>query len=258
MMNIMPNRRKFIKSVALTGVSATLFPDIVRAAMPEVRETIANDLKLKNGAVILLQGDSITDAGRDREKEDKVNDRDMLGRGYSLYTASELLAVHADKNLQIYNRGISGNKVYQLQERWEKDCIGLKPDVLSILIGVNDFWHTKTGGYAGTVETYINDYRKLLSDTKSQLPNIQLVICEPFTIKGGKSLDNSWYPAFDAYREAAQILAREFKAIFVPFQSVFDQALKKAPVDCWGIDGVHPSIAGAVLMKNAWLKAVGL
>lgn len=236
-----------------------MIPDILQATMPEAHsEAAASGLKLKENSVILLQGDSITDAGRDRKKEDKVNDRDMLGKGYALYTASELLALHAGKNLQIYNRGISGNKVYQLQERWEKDCIALKPDVLSVLIGVNDFWHTKTHGYAGTIETYTNDYRKLLTETKAKFPGIQLIICEPFTIKGGSKLDDSWYPAFDAYRASAKALAKEFKALFVPFQAVFDNALKKAPASYWGADGVHPSIAGAVLMKNAWLKACGL
>lgn len=252
------NRRNFLKRAALAGAGAAMIPDILQAAMPDAGSEAASGLKLKENAVILFHGDSITDAGRDRKKEGTANDRDMLGRGYTLYTASEILALHADKNPRIYNRGISGHKVYQLQEGWEKDCIALKPDVLSILIGVNDFWHTKTHGYAGTVETYANDLRKLLSETKAAFPDISLVICEPFTIKGGRALDDSWYPAFDAYRESARTLAKAFKATFVPFQAVFDHALKKAPASYWGADGVHPSIAGAVLMKNAWLKACGL
>ncbi|MDR2627085.1 MAG: SGNH/GDSL hydrolase family protein [Dysgonamonadaceae bacterium] len=255
----MLNRRNFFKKAALAGAGVAMIPDILHAAMPEAQNnTATSGMKLKNEAVILFQGDSITDVGRNKGREDKANDFDMLGKGYALYTASELLASHPDKNLQVYNRGISGNKVYQLQERWEKDCIALKPDVLSILIGVNDFWHTKTHGYTGTVETYADDYRKLLSETKNRFPDIHLLICEPFTIKGGNRVDDSWYPDFDAYRASAKALAKEFKAIFVPFQAVFDNALKKAPAAYWGADGVHPSIAGAWLMKNAWLKACGL
>jgi lysophospholipase L1-like esterase len=254
------NRRGFIKKAALTASGVAVLPEILQSTALETQATtlFGSGLKLRKDACILFQGDSITDAGRDRKKEAKINDRDMLGNGYPLYTAAELLATHAGKSLQIYNRGISGNKVFQLQARWEQDCIALKPDVLSILIGVNDFWHTKTGNYTGTIETYTDDYRQLLSDTKTALPDVQLVICEPFTIKGGRALDDSWYPAFDAYRSAAKQLAKEFKAIFVPFQSVFDRALEQAPVAHWGGDGVHPSIAGAVLMKNAWLKACGL
>ena len=82
---------------------------------------------------------------------------------------SWLLEELAAKELTIYNRGISGNKVYQLDERWDKDCLLLKPNVLSILIGVNDYWHMRNGNYDGTPEIYENDYRALLNRTREEL-----------------------------------------------------------------------------------------
>jgi len=172
-------------------------------------------------------------------------------------TASQLLLKHAAKNLKIYNKGISGNKVYQLAERWDADCLALKPNVLSIHIGVNDYWHTITNGYKGTIETYIADYHKLIDRTKQALPDVKLVICEPFGLKGVKAVDDSWYPTFDLFRKAARDIANEYKATFVPWQSVFDKAVESAPAAYWNLDGVHPSIAGEALMAEAWLKAVG-
>ena len=250
------NRRNFFQKTAMAGIAAISFPEIIQAAMPETSKASAGWHYPGANEVILFQGDSITDNGRSRDKENVPNDQSQIGRGYALFTAATILANHPDKNLQIYNRGISGNKVFQLAERWDKDCLDLKPDYLSILIGVNDFWHTKTGGYEGTIEVYESDYRKLIEETKKALPNIKIIICEPFIIHGGRALDETWEPAFAPYRKAAKKLAKEFDLTFVPFQSVFNEALKKAPAAYWGEDGVHPSMAGAQLMAQAWIKAV--
>jgi len=249
------DRRNFFKKTAITGVATLLIPEIVNAAMPEFPSmSEAQDIQLTKGSIILFQGDSITDMGRNRENEDKANDQKMLGNGYPLFAAASLLAKYADKDLKIYNRGISGNKVFQLAERWPKDCLNLEPDVLSILIGVNDYWHKIKNGYTGTLETYATDYRTLIARTKKEFPHIVIVICEPFLIHGGTALDDTWEPNFKAYREAAKIVANEFKTIFIPLQSVFNEALKKAPAAYWGQDGVHPSLAGAQLIAQAWLK----
>ena len=249
------NRRNFFKKTAITGAATLLIPEIVNAAMPEfssMNET--QGIQLSKGSVILFQGDSITDAGRNRKDEDKANDQGMLGHGYPLFAAASLLAKYAGENLEIYNRGISGNKVFQLAERWDKDCLDLKPDVVSILIGVNDYWHKVNNQYDGTIETYKTDYRALIARTLKELPQTKIVICEPFLIHGGAALDDTWKPEFKAYREAAKTIADEFKATFIPFQSVFNEALKKAPAAYWGADGVHPSLAGNQLMAKVWLK----
>jgi len=250
----MTNRRNFIQSLALTGTLAIGLPDIVNAA--NIQDNTA--IKFNNNDVVLFQGDSITDAGRDKKKEE-ANSPNVLGSGYALLTASQLLLKQAPLNLKIYNKGISGNKVYQLKERWQEDCIRLKPNVLSILIGVNDFWHTlaKDNPYKGTIETYKNDLKSLLEDTSKQLPNTKLIIGEPFAVRNVKAVTEEWFPAFDEYKSAAKEIANEFKAIFIPYQQVFDEAVKHAPASYWTGDGVHPSLAGAALMAQAWLKAVG-
>jgi lysophospholipase L1-like esterase len=110
-------------------------------------------------------------------------------------------------------------------------------------------------GYKGTLEIYRNDYRALLTKTKENLPDVKLIILEPFAILG-TAVDKNWFPAFAEYQNAARELANEFDAPFVPFQKVFDKALKVAPGSHWAPDGVHPSIAGAKLMSQAWLEVV--
>ena len=251
------DRRSFFKKSALAGVATLSIPEILKAAMPGVSSLDNEDSSLlSKGDVILFQGDSITDGGRNRNREDEPNLPAQLGGGYVLYAAAHILANNAGKELKNYNRGISGNKVFQLAERWEKDCIALKPNLLSILIGVNDFWHIKTNAYTGTIVDYEADYRKLLERTLTALPGIRIAICEPFIIHGGRALDNTWDRNFTPYREAAKALASSFNLTFVPFQSVFNEALKKAPAAYWGADGVHPSMAGAQLMAQAWIKAV--
>lgn len=173
--------------------------------------------------------------------------------------AGGILAKHADKQVKIYNRGISGNKVFELRQRWEIDCLNFQPDVLSILIGVNDHWHTLGGGYKGTLETYENDYRELLQYTKQKLPHIQFVIGEPFILQGGSAIEvEKWGAVFDGYRKVAKKLADEFSAVFVPYQAGFDAALKQAPARYWAYDGVHPDLPGKQLMANLWLEATGL
>jgi lysophospholipase L1-like esterase len=251
------NRRNFFKKSALAGVAAISIPEIVKAALPGAHSTNeANWHYLSKGEILLFQGDSITDWRRNKEEENEVNKQSQLGSGYVLFAAADILANHAGKELKIYNRGISGNKVFQLAERWDKDCINLQPNVLSILIGVNDFWHTKSNGYQGTIVEYEADYRNLIAHTLKELPEIKIVICEPFIIHGGTALDDTWERDFAPYRKTAKALAKEFDLTFVPFQSVFNEALKKADAAYWGPDGVHPSMAGAQLMAQAWIKAV--
>ncbi len=247
----MNSRRNFLKMAAAGGAMLSI-PNIVASAMSIPQ---ASKIEIQKNDVILFQGDSITDAGRNREAR-SPNDPQMLGSGYAMLAAAGLLFKCAGKNPSTYNKGISGNKVYQLAERWDTDCLDIKPNVLSILIGVNDFWHTKTGGYSGTIKIYEDDYRALLKRTRAALPKVKLIICEPFAVSGVSAVDNSWFPDFNGYREVAKKLADEYGAVFVPFQKVFDEAQKRAPGVYWTGDGVHASLAGAQLMANAWLQAV--
>jgi len=247
------NRRSFIQKVSLGTLAALTTPQLIVSAFAEDNAKTKKIILDKND-IILFQGDSITDAGRAKD-DAGINSQKALGSGYSFLAAADLLNLYPTKTLKIYNRGISGNKVYQLAERWEKDALDLKPNVLSILIGVNDFWHMKKHSYSGTIETYRNDYRALLDKTKQKFPDLKLIIGEPFAILGS-AVDSSWFPAFTEYQEAAKEIANTFNAAFIPYQRIFNNALKVAPGEYWSHDGVHPSIAGARLMASAWLETV--
>jgi lysophospholipase L1-like esterase len=207
--------------------------------------------------VVLFQGDSITDAGRDK-KADAANDFRALGRGYANMIASALLGKRPSLRLQCYNRGISGHRVPDLQARWQTDTIDLKPAVLSILIGVNDIWHKLDGKYDGTVADYEHGFAKLLADTRTALPNTRIVVCEPFVLRCG-AVDDKWFPEFTERREAAKRVAEAAGAVWVPFQTMFDEAVDgDTPPSYWAGDGVHPTMAGHALMAETWLDAMGL
>lgn len=247
-MNPSISRRTLLRGAASAGVLGTLgsTTSTLRAATPPVG--------LKQGAVILFQGDSITDDGRDKKLQE-ANHAKSLGRGYPALAAGQLLGAYPELGLKIHNRGISGNKVPDLAARWQADAIDLKPDILSILIGVNDLWHTLAFGqkYKGTVADYETGYRALLERTQKEVPGVRIVICEPFTLRTSDD-----FKVLAEYRAVAKKLAGEMKLTFVPFQSVFDEATKAAPAEFWLWDGIHPSPAGHALMLQAWRKAVGI
>jgi lysophospholipase L1-like esterase len=243
-------RRTFLQSGAAAAGAAAWTTTTSAAATPG-----AGTPGIAKGAVILFQGDSITDAGRKKGNGAKSNDQASIGGGYAWLAASQLLVDRPADDLTVLNRGISGHKVPQLAARWEKDCIELKPDVLSILIGVNDIWHKLNGKYEGTPKSYETEYLALVEQTRKALPNVKLVICEPFVLRCGAVKDN-WFPVFDEYRAAAKKVADTHGALFVPFQTMFDEASKIAPPEHWAKDGVHPSSFGASLMAHTWLKIV--
>jgi len=250
------NRRGFLKTsgIAIGAAGLASLAAVTKSEAAGFWSGAGHSLIAKND-VVLFQGDSITDMGRSRESADKANNASALGNGYASLGGLELLVEHPDDNLTVYNRGVSGNKVYQLAERWDADCLDLKPNVLSILIGVNDIWHTLTGKYQGTVEIYERDYLALIGRTRKALPKVKLVICEPFVLHCG-AVTNKWFPEFDGYRSAAKRVSQSFHTTFIPFQAMFDEAVRYAPPEYWAKDGVHPTPAGASLMAHTWLKAV--
>ena len=253
MFNLFKNsRRDFIKNSSAALITSLVIPEIVSSAFTVAKP---KKIQLEKNDVILFQGDSITDWGRSRTQTG-ANVSAGMGTGYAIFAAGDILKNHYDKNLQLYNRGISGDKVFQLADRWDKDCLDLKPNVLSILIGVNDYWAIAKHGYTGTIDTYRNDYIKLLERTKQALPGVKLILGEPFAVLGVKDVTDKWYPQFNEYRKVAREVAEKFEATFIPYQSIFDEAIKKAPGSYWTIDGVHPTIAGAGLMAHAWLETI--
>ncbi len=243
------SRRRLLATAGIAGLASSISTNLMAGHHEK-----ANQLSLPKGTTILFQGDSITDAGRDK-KNQIANQQKALGAGYAWMAASHLLIKNPQLNLTIHNRGISGNKVHQLANRWDKDCLDLKPDILSIMIGVNDIWHGLNGKYEGTVKTYEDDFLSLMERTRKALPKTQFVICEPFVLRCG-AVNEKWFPEFDRYRAAARKVADQNNATFVPFQSMFDEAVQYAPPKHWAGDGVHPSSHGASLMAHFWTQSV--
>jgi lysophospholipase L1-like esterase len=201
---------------------------------------------------ILFQGDSITDTGRARSVS-LANDPSAMGNGYAFLAMCRLLATRPSGGVAVYNRGISGHRVPDLQARWQEDCVDLAPDVLGILIGVNDIWHKLEGRSAGTVADYESGFHALLEQTRRALPRTHLIVGEPFVLRCG-AVTERWFPEFDERRSVAARVARAAGARFVPFQTVFDRAVQSGSAPAyWAADGVHPSPAGHQLMADAWL-----
>jgi len=209
--------------------------------------------RLRKGATFLFQGDSITDGNRGRDNDPNH----IMGHGYAFSIASELGAEYPEKQYRFFNRGISGNTVVDLAARWQPDTLDLNPDVLSILVGVNDAssaifnWDVPV-----SVEQYGELYDSLLEKTKRKFPGIVLVICEPFILKVGNVAAN--WDAYETDIKQRQAIVRNladmYDAILVGFQEVFTQACSKAPAEYWLWDGVHPTVAGHELMARAWMK----
>ena len=252
------SRRGFVQGAALAGgAMATGLLGRPGSEAKAFNQPGNGPIELAENDVILLQGDSITDAGRNKGQQ-APNDLGGLGYGYAMMISTGLLGAHAPLKLQCYNRGISGHKVPDLANRWDGDCVNLNPRVVSILIGVNDLWHNLNNDHNAIVEQYEEGYAALLQRTREALPEAAIVVCEPFVLRCGH-VNESWFPGFDNLRAAARRVSDGADAIFVPFQSMFDEAVTEStPADYWAGDGVHPSTAGHALMARTWLETTGL
>ncbi len=210
---------------------------------------------IERNALVLFQGDSITDCGRHREAAD-ANNLSGLGLGYVNQIASQLLCARPGDGLRFLNRGISGHRVVDLYARWKQDAINMAPSVISILIGVNDTWHEFGSQNGVEVERYEVVYRMLLDLTRQRLPEVRLVLCEPFVLKCGVVTD-AWLEDIGRRRSVVRKLAADYGACFVPFQRAFDEAVRLAPPVYWASDGVHPTAAGHRLMADCWVRSIG-
>jgi lysophospholipase L1-like esterase len=200
------------------------------------------------GARILFQGNSITDGNRGRS----ADPNHILGHGYVFIIAAKYGAAFPELNLDFVNRGISGNTVLDLEKRWQKDTLDLKPDVLSILIGVND------NGRNVPMDEYEQTYDKLLTDAKAANPNVKLVLGEPFGLPVGRRKDGweAWNASLQQRREIVARLAAKHGAALVKFQQAFDEACRRAPAEHWIWDGVHPTYSGHQIMADEWERTV--
>lgn len=163
------------------------------------------------GQTVLFQGDSITDSGRNREESSGPGIW-ALGNGYAKLAAAHLLAARPSDGLAFLNRGISGNRVVDLYARILADTINLKPDVLSVLIGVNDTWHRFRGNNGVAVPKFERVFRDYLTEARAALPGIRFVLCEPFVLGCGH-VTSEWVGEMDARRAVVRRLASEFGAV---------------------------------------------
>lgn len=199
--------------------------------------------------VVVFIGDSITDGGRARTGHDYNH---TMGQDYAYILAATLGDRLAEKNLTFLNRGNSGNTVVDLAGRWQADVLGLKPNVLSILVGVNDTLSKK----AESVEQYEQTYDRLLRETIASLPQTRIVLGEPFLLPVGRHAAN-YASELAAVKERQAVVARlaaKYHLPLIRYQAAFDAACKRAPADHWSWDGVHPHYAGHALMADEWLK----
>ncbi len=213
-------------------------------------------MQIQSGATVLFQGDSITDCGRAREGAPPGSVA-ALGRGYAAMAGAVILRDYAGAGVRVLNRGVSGNRVVDLYARWKIDALNLEPDLLSILIGVNDTWHRFKRNNGVEPERYERFYRMLLDWTRERNPEVRLVLCEPFALRCGEVTDE-WIGEMDHRRRIVRTLAEDYDAIFVPFQGAFEERLGKTEPQYWAADGVHPTAAGHALMARTWLEGVGL
>lgn len=204
---------------------------------------------------ILFQGDSITDCERGNG----------LGKGYPLLITAQL-GYEQPGEFDFINRGISGNRIVDLYARIKSDFINLKPDCISILIGVNDVWHGLDLNNGVEADKFEKIYCMLLEEIKEALPEVKIMIMEPFCLKGTATDNtdadpNRWNTFNMGVKERAKkakIVAERYGLTFIPLQEKFDRACEKAEPSYWLADGVHPTMMGHELIKNAWVEACEL
>lgn len=200
---------------------------------------------------IVFQGDSITDAGRNRDND---NER---GIGYPTLVSAELGLKYPGEYAFI-NEGVSGDRIVDLYARIKRDIISRKPDYLTILIGINDVWHELNERNGVDNAKFFRVYCNLIEEIKAVLPDIEIFILEPFVLRA--SATTKKWGVFrretEMRAESAKAVAEKFGLTFIPLQDKFDEAEKKAEASYWLSDGVHPTAAGHEIIANEVVKAL--
>ncbi|MBR2934083.1 MAG: SGNH/GDSL hydrolase family protein [Oscillospiraceae bacterium] len=196
---------------------------------------------------ILFQGDSITACHREG---------DDLGQGYAMLAAKALEKKYPGQ-FKFINRGVSGNRITDLYERRQADIVDIKPDFLSILVGVNDVWHEKTGGNGVDVETYLDTYHDLLKEIRQALPDTKIMLMEPFVNEGKATQEDiEYFEGEIAMRsEAVQLLCAKHDVFFLSLQFDLYDLEEQKPAGHWTLDGIHPTLNFHQYMADKWVKA---
>ena len=200
---------------------------------------------------ILFFGDSITDALREKNPT-PYNSK--FGTGFVMQIAGRLFERNP-VGYEIINTGISGHRVVDLYARIKKDAWNYEPDMINILIGVNDVWHEINYQNGVELDRFEKVYRMLIEDTKKALPSTKIIINEPFVLKGSATEERfEEFLEVYKYAEVAARLAKEYGLYFLPLQKAFDAAAEKYGAATFLRDGVHPTVQGSVLIASEWIK----
>ena len=201
---------------------------------------------------LLFFGDSITDAGRNRELDYQYT---SYGHGFVYAITSELQSQDFTK-YQILNRGIGGHRVVDLYARIKADVWNEAPDVLTILVGINDIWHEIVVKNGVDLDRFERVYRMMIEDTLQRLPNVKIVLLEPFILDG--SLTEKYIEEYSGtvldYAKVVAKIAEDYNLYFVPLQEKLSKCAEKDGAVNYLFDGVHPAMAGAKLIADEWLK----
>ncbi len=203
---------------------------------------------------ILFQGDSITDCNRVRENIASYGD------GYAKMLCTKL-SEQNPSSFKFLNKGVSGDRIVDVYARAKIDIWNLKPDIISLLIGVNDVWHEFREQPNGVgAQRFEIIYKMLIEHTLQRLPNVNFYIMEPFALSGNKT-DIHGFEKFShevkLRAQAAKNIAKEYNLPFLELQCVFDEACKKESEEHWLLDGVHPTEAGHTLIAQKWFETFG-
>jgi len=198
------------------------------------------------GQRILFQGDSVTDCRRDRAV---FGD---LGSGYPMMIASAFTARHPELALSFLNRGISGDRSKDLAARWREDCLDLKPDWVSVLIGINDTWRRYDRNDPTSAQAYAHNVRDIFERTADA--GMRLIVLEPFVLPVSDDR-RAWLTDLAEKQAALRELARAYASLYVPLDGIFAAASVKRDMAVWAADGVHPTQAGHGLIAQAWTRA---
>ncbi|MFC5263900.1 SGNH/GDSL hydrolase family protein [Kribbella qitaiheensis] len=207
------------------------------------------------GELVVFQGDSITHGGRGETKDPNH----ILGHSYPFLIAAEAGATHPDLGRRFVNQGISGDTLAAMTARWQPDVLDLRPDLLSILIGVNDVGAIMDGLSEDLDGSRFGaQYDELLTRTRAALPGVRLVLGEPFYLPTSPRPDlrATWAAHVHARAAIVRALADSHDAAFVPYQQAMDAAALRAPASYWIWDGVHPTYAGQRILADTWISAV--
>ena len=203
-------------------------------------------MNLQSDPLILFQGDSITDAGRKRKNYDS------LGEGYVMLTAAWISASHPEFGARFINRGVGGNRVGDLRNRWKKDCLDLKPDIVSILVGINDAHGKPCWREPTSLERFESDYEYILEQTLSN-SKTQVVLLEPFLLAANQNYKET-LTNLKMKIDVVRDLAKRFKTTLIPLSDIFAEAASEKGHLFWTLDGVHPTLAGHALIAQSWIK----